>query len=64
MILPSKGHDNSRHGLVLASISQTLKLSSIKKSNPNISNDKSFLFLSIAVNVALIESVASFFISR
>lgn len=34
--LPSKGHESYKHGLVLASISHTLKFSSIKKSRPNI----------------------------
>lgn len=61
--LPNNGHESSKHGLVLASISHTLKFSSIRKSNPNISKENYFLFLSICVYVALIASVANFFIS-
>ncbi len=47
--LPNNGHDSSKQGFVLASISQTLKLSSIKKSNPKTSNENYFLFFSIEV---------------
>ena len=39
-ILASNEHDNSKQGLVLHSISQTLKFSSIIKSSPNILNIK------------------------
>jgi hypothetical protein len=42
MTRPSKGQANSRQGFVLASINQTLKLSSIKKSSPKISKENSF----------------------
>jgi hypothetical protein len=46
---PSRGEDSYRHGFVLASIRYILKFSSIIKSNPNISNENSFLRGSIFV---------------
>lgn len=57
---PSSGHESSRQGLVLASISHTLKFSSIMKSRPNTSNENSFLSGLILVCTALMASVASF----
>lgn len=49
MTRPSKGELSSKHGLVLASMSHTLKFSSIIKSSPNTSNENSFLSGSILV---------------
>jgi len=60
MILPRSGQASSKQGLVLASISQTLKLSSMRKSSPNISKENSFLVGLILVKTDLIASAASF----
>lgn len=48
MILLKRGHDNSRQGLVLASISHNLKLSSIIKSKPY--NYKIYIYKKILQN--------------
>lgn len=47
--LPSSGELSSRQGFVLASMSQTLKFSSIMKSRPKTSNENSFFSGSIFV---------------
>lgn len=63
IILPNNGEESYKHGLVLASINQTLKLSSIKKSKPKISKLNSFLFGFIFEYTHLMASVANFFMS-
>ena len=59
MILANKEDGNSKHGLVLTSMSQTLKLSSIMKSNPKTSKEFSLCDGSIFPNTDLIQSVAN-----
>jgi hypothetical protein len=41
MILAKRGQESYKQGLVLTSMSQVLKLSSIMKSSPNISKENS-----------------------
>ena len=62
-ILANNEDDNSKHGLELTSISQTLKLSSIIISKPNISKQFSRFSGSILPNIARIVSVAIYFIN-
>jgi hypothetical protein len=60
MTRPRRGQASYRQGFVLASMSQTLKLSSIRKSSPNISKENSFLVGLILVKTDLTASAASF----
>jgi len=62
--LPNRGQANYRQGLVLASMSHTLKFSSIIKSNPKISKENSFLFGFILLYTERIASAANFYIKR
>jgi len=59
IILADSGLQSSKQGLVLHSISMTLKFSSIMKSKPNISNECCLRFASILVKVAINASVTS-----
>jgi hypothetical protein len=64
MMRPNNGHDSSKHGLVLISMSHGWKSSSIIKSMPKISKLCYRLSLSIDKNDAFIASVAIFYINH